>query len=68
MEAARAAVRSAVPRRSGSKHLRVSPSLRLRLVRLCLEEQYPLGVVASESGVSAWSLRQWVVRYLFMCQ
>jgi transposase InsO family protein len=63
MEAVKAVKRCVVPQRSGGKHQRVAPDLRLRLVRLCTEEQYPVSVVASESGVREKSLRRWMKRY-----
>jgi len=63
MDAAAVVARVGIPQRPGSKHGMLSPELRLRLVRLCLQEQYPLAVVSSESGVSEWTLRQWIGRY-----
>jgi len=54
---------SGIPHRTGSRHQKVPVGLRLQLVRLCLEEQYPLDVVARESRLSTWSLRRWIRRY-----
>lgn len=63
MEAIKAVKRCLVPQRSGNKRRRVAPELRLRLVRLCIEEQYPASMVATESGVREKSLRRWMKRY-----
>jgi transposase InsO family protein len=52
-----------IPQRTGSRQQRVPVGLRLQLVRLCLEERYPLDVVAKESRISGWSLRKWVRLY-----
>jgi transposase InsO family protein len=63
MDAVAVVTKVGIPQRTGSGRLRVPPELRLRLVRLCLEEQYPLAVVSSESGVKPKSLLRWMARY-----
>jgi len=60
----RARARSARIRKGGGVYHPAYPfAVRLRAVKLYLEEEYPASLIASEVGCSVYSLRDWIKKY-----